>query len=80
MEEKTIVTIFDRRVYLESLPADRTPYMVTRAWLHSHPDRLSSAEVCRLPDTRLRLPPLPPMTAAQQRAHAPLQCLPFPPS
>ena len=77
-DESTIVTIYDRRVTVERLPPSHSAYALARAWLHSHPDRLSSAEVCRRPDSRLRLPPLPPMTAAQQRAHQPLQSLPVP--
>ena len=58
-DESTIVTIYDRRVTVERLPPSHSAYALARAWLHSHPDRLSSAEVCRLPDSRLRLPPLP---------------------
>ena len=76
--EHTVVAIFDRRVTLEELPADRAAYTLARAWLHSHPDRLSNADVCRLPDSRLKLPPLPVRTAAQARAHQPLQSLPVP--
>ena len=77
---QVVATVWDRRVSVRASEGEPAGYVLARAWLHNHPERVPPSAIAR-PRTAFSsadLPPLPALLPVDRRIRAPLRRHPVP--